>query len=487
MKEGRKKIKTHQLRPLIAAYEEISHEGKILEKMAEYVARYRFFIMKRSSDSYEHSAFIADFNQIYIYPLIAMLKDRYLLHPLKAQTRIDCIQKILNKMIESVDHNDTWAVSLFVAAYRQSWSWPPYRHLTEEIAIHNIKNLKRRKTVIKFSSNKIPDNFRFNLFNKTLANIKNRKEYLKTHMPHDFNRYLYPKKFLAWFVLLMVFILCVKFVFSKDNFSAVITLLMTPLLLIGQASLYGLFNACLPSYLDLDKLPGSLGLGLLTELKENIDEEIEILRKRLPSKKTVHVVAEVETRLLSNSFVPLTAVPFPPKSDDLFPVPARVKTKQKTHSSQPSLYLSLSLSEAPIIYTWKTKQYGEIKFQPGRVSDKIFPLWSASKRFDQRFVVLFPRETLAGEEKLITAFWKTARVGRIVHPKEQAGYVLISDPEKRNPKYEFSSSAIFKIKTPPHSEYGAYRQAVSPCEVEDSKADDIQLLCAESPVKIKNH
>ena len=118
---------------------------------------------------------------------------------------------------------------------------------------------------------------------------------------------------------------------------------------------------------------------------------------------------------------------------------------------------------------------------------KIFPLWSASKRFDQRYVVLFPRETLAGEEKLITAFWKTARVGRIVHPKEQAGYVLISDLEKRSAKYKLSSSAIFKIKTPPHSEYGAYRQAVSPCEIEDSKADDIQLLCAESPVKIKNH
>ena len=129
-------------------------------------------------------------------------------------------------------------------------------------------------------------------------------------MPHDFNRYLNPKSFLVCFVLLIVFILCVKFVFSKDNFSAVITLLMTPLLLIGQASLYGLFNACLPSYLDLDKLPGSLGLGLLTELKENIDEEIEILRKRLPAKKTVPVVAEFDTKVLSNSFPQPTAVPF---------------------------------------------------------------------------------------------------------------------------------------------------------------------------------
>ena len=48
MKEGDKRIKTHQLRHLIAAYEEMGQEREFLEKMAEFVARYRLFIMKRS-------------------------------------------------------------------------------------------------------------------------------------------------------------------------------------------------------------------------------------------------------------------------------------------------------------------------------------------------------------------------------------------------------------------------------------------------------
>lgn len=453
--------------------------------MAEYVARYRFFIMKRSSDSFEHNMFIEDFNQIYIDPIISAIKNRYLLHPARAQIRIDCMQKILKKMVESIDHNDTWVVSLFVAAYRQPLRWPPHRDLTEEIPIHNIHMIMHTKYIFKSSSRKNPHKFKQSLFNNKVGiTVKNRHEYLVTYMPRDFNRYLYPKRFLLLFFFLIVFILCAKFIYSKDNFLAVITLLMSPLLLVGQYFLYTLFNAGLPSWLDLDKLPGSLGLGLLADLKENIDEEIALLKKRIPAKKTVPVVAEIETKILSNSFPQPTVFPFSPNTND--PFPASFKTKQKTHSSQPSS-LSLSLSEAPIIYTWKTKNYGEIKFQPGRVSEKIFPLWSASKRFDQRYVVLFPRETLAGEEKLITDFWKTARVGRIVYPKEQAGYVLISESEKRSAKYKLSSSAIFKIKTPPHSEYGAYRQAVSPCEVEDSKANDIQLLCAESPVKIKNH
>jgi hypothetical protein len=466
------KVKSYQFSTLIDTYNQLNQDQHVLTIMAEFIARYRFLTLAVPNEM--EKMYHEDLKNEYISPLRLSLEKKYVLKPNTATRIISCIDKILETLLSSKDRNDTWTISFMIAVYRAPGYQVLHRQLSEEMTIHHLKQLKKNFRSSPKNSKKNPIKIKSTL-NESMNISIDRHYYLKTHLPENFDAYFRSKYTLIFSLLLLLF-LFIKLIIAGDFKLALGTLCMTPLVIVGHSAIASAVNICLPSYLNFDNMPGHFSVGLLTEIKENIEETIAFYEKQLPRKCLA---------VGKKKFPGLPIIPSPPAPPALLitdhSLPMEAKNKIKTRSSYPSLSYELALS--PVVYRWKTRQYGEIKFQPDKVNERLFALWSISKHFDNRYVVLFPRENLPGDKALITYFWNTARVGRIVHPKEHAGYVYITEQEKKSDKYPFFTNTLFKIKTPPHSLYGAYRQPVSICELEKASATHLTLLCAQTPMK----
>lgn len=488
------KLKPHQLNVLISDYEELLKNKDCLKVIAEFVAKYRFLTLTESSDSPFSKIIYDDLYKTYIHPLITQLQTRY--STKDAQAKCDSIKTIIDLMIKESEYNDAWSALFVKEVYQKPSSWKKlYRSLAEELPNH------RMKMVLNGNSEKIGStSFSSDLQETNERNLR-RLRYLRSHMPEDLDKnYVYARKTAIASSIALALLITHEIAQTQDPelqrvlYPALGIILIPTLPFLSLHSLVLANYSLSSSHLDFNDLPPNIRAGLLSEAREHIQHQIDFYTEQLPKKKPRDDGKRLEPGsgpAPENNKKTGTSNPAPaaPSTQDTAPaaeMPETKKDKQKRRGNYPTP--TYSLADDTPVQRWKTKAYGEITFRPGRASD-VIGLWAATKggnksKFDDRYAVLYPRKLLEqkGDKRQIASFWQTAAFGRIVHSQNEAGYVMVTEGEKQDPKYVLPQETVFKIKSF-HEGEGRNRQPVVPCEVEGTDEDGIELLVALRPVR----
>ena len=180
------------------------------------------------------------------------------------------------------------------------------------------------------------------------------------------------------------------------------------------ALFYRSYYSKLDSYLDYRHLPKGFKFGLLKEVLACIDERIINHQKKLPSKpiykdKEKKPMQSVDVSRPENIGPTQNNVEY--THSQRFSFNPKQPKKPKRESKQVEAPIPRTLEDPAILYTWKTKDHGELSFQPGCVTDRLFLLWSLKNtQLSDKYVVLFPKEKLSSkyDQEMIRAFWKVA-------------------------------------------------------------------------------
>ncbi|MDF3055250.1 MAG: hypothetical protein K0Q74_1157, partial [Gammaproteobacteria bacterium] len=320
--------------------------------------------------------------------------------------------------------------------------------------------------------------------------------YIKKHMPKtfDFSSFYIRGTFIVISLIISVWLNNEILKRSSSEAQPYLSIYLIPsltifLTMISQAGL-NLVNMPLRSHLTFDGLPAQLRGGLLSEIYEHINDQIALYDSQMPERFALQQPPSAAATRYAMPPLKMSANSGSDDNKNNEEVDEAKAPKRKTRSTSPSLsYLKLNaaLNLEPTC-RWNTRDYGEIFFQVGRVNDDLIPLWSGDKKLCNRYVVLFPREQLEQKEdrKMITAFWKTACFGRIVHEKNEVGFVPVTNQEKRNTDHALLKQSIFKLKTL-HKEYAGHRMPVTLCETEgennigENNTNGMELLVAQAP------
>lgn len=465
------KTTIHQKKQIIRFidnYEDLRGNVVYLKIIAEFVAHYRFLTLKAPADHALHQFYYKVFYETHIEPLLKNIDDN---------DRSTIINEIIQKMIELPTHNDHWAVMFIVEVYRSPFSWPPHRHLLEEIATHNFRQTNTTK-----------ENY-FKNRRAFFIDASSRGQYIKSHIPEHyaaFRRLKYIPLELACFESMLIFYASSKNTWSENiKYAAILIPFSFIVLAVINFFLAMLINQFLPSRLCFAGLPRNIGHGLLDEIGEHIKKQIDFYTAQLPPKRKnfPENKATAATPILRAITLPDTTPVNLSSRTDSNPLEAleAKKDKLKRRSPQPNLLALVHpiFNSAPI-HRWKTKEFGLVTFQPNRASDNIVALWSTDKKYNGRYAVFLPHKFLEQKEErkgLTAAFWETASWGRVVR-RDQSGYVP-------GPHPELGPEAKFKVKTH-RDEYSDYRQPIVPCELaaeDDEDEHTMELLLALPPVK----
>jgi len=494
MPKEKAKLKPHQIALLISDYKELLNNKDYLKAIIEFVAKYRFLTLAETEDSVSKQLYKSLYGT-YIQPLVAQIQSKYA--EKDAQAKCFCIDTIVELLTKDPAHNDAWS-ALFVANVCRKpadfLQWPR-RSLSQELPSQRTKMALDGNPLISggndyhtISLGKV-----HTMSLNHMERDKKRKHYLESHLPQEFN---YSNHLTAQIVkgsALTGAFLAYTIAARQDEAYRVAAgiaagVILIPALVLVNLQLEILINKKLPSHLEFSELPPQVKEGLLSEISSHIADQIDSYTRLLPQKpksdskdRDPAPAADAKTGLFAHTA---------PSTQDSIAVTKEVletkkqKIKRRDHYPTPNY----SLVDDTPIQRWKTKKYGEITFRPGRASE-VIGLWAGTKygdksQFDGRYAVLYPRKSLEqkGDKRQIASFWQTATFGRIVHSQDEAGYVRVTDSEKRDPKCALLPHTVFKIKSF-HAEQAQYRQPVVPCEVEGTDENGMELLVAQQPVK----
>jgi hypothetical protein len=413
------------------------------------------------------------------------------------------LKKILNLMIENAAHNDDWTVTWMTEVYRKPSGWIPHRHLAEEYSIHHIQSRKHSKCkgAIKDSITQGP------------VDAMQKFGYMQIHMPKDFRTYLQRRQLLIIAMGVCLFCALCRGFFNESHPYLSVSLILVASVLMSNFS-FTFANVPLPSYLALEELPDNMRKGLLIEIDDCIQGEIDNAYHALQQIQLSLLSADLEDSQTASDTETASKAPATPTSSPAIPhsekssettsntvttskasaiptLSAATETvqakalKQKTRpavSSSTYVRLNAELNNVPT-FSWDTQQYGTITFQPGRV-EHLIALWSTDKKLCGLYVVLFLRDHLeeAVGVEMTNAFKETAYFGRIVRKENQTGFVKVSDEEKRNGDNKLPANTIFKIKTFRQG-YERYRAPVVPCKLNAPAEHELELLVVLPPIR----
>lgn len=437
-----------KIRATITDYNALRSDLKLLKKMAEFIAGYRFFTLADPADSIERDSYYKNLYRYCLSSWESQLADKYPSTEVR-KSRIDLVHNLLKAVIKDYNHNNNWAAMLLVEAHQKPGA---YRKLMDDIYLFNQQFFFEKSNVqqrLQLSGS------RSQLGKDRYEHYHHKETYIALHMPDDHvDR---RNKILLEFAVVLIFGLGLAYQAYKmtDSYAlaSFICVAATVGLPVMVSNLKMKYYKSLPSRLIFDNLPGGLGQGLLFEIDQHIAEELFNWKSLLPPRNQGQPPSGSglpKLRSMPDS-LPLVREAIPPS------VTFERKEKRKTRSEFPQLTFT-GIDPQPL-YRWTTREWGDVNYQSGCASDYLIKLWSSESKYDGRYMVFFPKlkEKIFGQCQ--QTFWDTARFGRIVHKQDEAGFLYVGKQEREGSTIS-NHATLFKIKTYAH-EYARDRQLVN--------------------------